>query len=69
MQGITHVEEHVPDVGKSLAWHVRHPGCRDGIEDACVAETAVGLLEIGFEEVGRISVTCATLDNGCPHFA
>ena len=69
VQGVTYVKQQVPDVGKSLAWHVRHPGCRDGIKDAGVAQTAVGLLEVGFEEVGRFSVTCAPLDHGFANLA
>ncbi len=56
VQGVAYVEEGAAGLGEALAGRVGEPGGGDGPQRGGVAESAAGLLQVGFEEVAEFAV-------------
>lgn len=61
MQGVAYVEEAGAGLGESFAGGVGEPGGGHRAQGGDVAQSAAGLLEVGFQEVLQFALACGAL--------
>lgn len=68
VQRVPYVEEPAAGVGESLARGVGEPGGGDGAQRGGVAQSAAGLLEVGFQEVLQLALPFGAFGAELPEF-